>query len=102
MGNENKTPFAQQAATGSWVSFIIIIVMLAVGRKAMPVVILDLTAIIFAIAGIVAGIIALFGIHKYGAKKILAPALIGIILNGFLVLIWIMNFMQVLTMVKRG
>lgn len=44
------------------------------------------TALLLVIAGSILGIVALFGIFRHGRKGILAPAIIGIILNGLLVL----------------
>lgn len=40
------------------------------------------------ILGLVFGIVALATIRKYGRKSILVPALVGVAINGFLVLIF--------------
>jgi len=45
------------------------------------------------IVGLAFGIIALFGISQHGSKGILAPAIVGIIINGLLLLIFVTNFM---------
>ena len=102
MEEQNKTPFSQQAAKGSWVSFVAVTVILLIGKQSGSAVILDIAAIILAVMGIIAGIIALFGIRKHGVKKILAPALVGITLNGFLAFIWVMNFMRAFTAARHG
>ena len=41
-----------------------------------------LICLLFIFTGLSLGIIALFGIPKYGRKKILVPAILGIITNG--------------------
>ena len=102
MESESKAPFAQQAAKGSWASFIVVVLMLGIGRSSGSAAILDMAGIILAVMGIMAGIIALCGIRKHGVKKILAPALVGIVLNGFLVFIWVVNFMRAYTAARHG
>ncbi len=56
-------------------------------------VIIELVALLLIVVGLIFGIIALFGISKHGTKGILAPAIVGIIINGLLLLIFVMNFM---------
>ena len=47
------------------------------------------------VAGICLGIAALFSIRRHDRKGILAPALVGLILNGLLLFIFITNFLAV-------
>ena len=65
-------------------------------------VILELVALLLIIGGLVLGIVALFGIRKHGAKGILAPALVGIVINGLLLLIFITNFLAARARAQRG
>ena len=86
---KDKTPFAQRAAKDSWILFFIILIMTTLfGISAIT----DILGILLAVSGIVLGIVSMFGISKYGKKKILLPALIGIILNGLLFFIWVSNY----------
>jgi len=55
--------------------------------------IVELVALAFILLGLAFGIIGLFGIRKHGAKGILAPALVGITINGLLIFIFITNFL---------
>jgi len=45
-------------------------------------------------AGFIFGIIAIFGVRKHGAKGILAPASIGLLINGLLLFIFFTNFLS--------
>jgi hypothetical protein len=85
--------FAHQAAKLSWVCPIIIFLLLVAGKQVSSPVILDLIALLLIVVGLLFGVIALFGISKHGTKGILAPAIVGIIINGLLLLIFVMNFM---------
>jgi hypothetical protein len=49
--------------------------------------------LLFAIGGVVVGLVALAGVRRYGRKRILAPALIGVGVSGLIVLIWVTNFL---------
>ena len=40
---------------------------------------------LFIVGGLLFGIVALFGVHKHGKRKILAPALVGVSVNAFLI-----------------
>jgi hypothetical protein len=86
------TPFAFQAAKGSWASSVIVFFLLVLSSTGAKV-ILELIALLLILAGLSLGIIALFGIRKHGAKGILAPALVGIIINGLLFFIFATNFL---------
>jgi len=85
-------PFAFQAAKGSWASSVIVFFLLVFSSTGAKV-ILELIALLLILAGLSLGIIALFGIRKHGAKGILAPALVGIIINGLLLFIFANNFL---------
>jgi len=63
------------------------------GKQVSSPVILDFVALALIVVGLIFGIIALFGISRHGSKGILAPAVIGIIINGLLVFIFVTNFM---------
>jgi hypothetical protein len=87
------TSFSHQAAKLSWACPIIIFVLLMFSRQIGARVIIELVALLLIFVGLIFGIIALFGISKHGTKGILAPAIVGIIINGLLLLIFVMNFM---------
>ena len=87
------TSFSHQAAKLSWVCPIIIFVLLMFSRQIGARVIIELVALLLIVVGLIFGIVALFGISKHGTKSILAPAIVGIIINGLLLLIFVMNFM---------
>ncbi len=87
-----ESQFYYQAAKGSWASSIIVFFLLVFSSTGAKV-ILELIALLLILAGLSLGIIALFGIRKHGTKNILAPALVGIIINGLLLFIFINNFL---------
>ena len=85
---EEKTPFAVQAAKASWAAPLLTI---AIGFGAKTVsadpetgrtimLIAGLISILLVLAGLVLGVVALFGIPKHGMKGILLPSIIGIAL----------------------
>ena len=81
----DTNPFAPQAAKASWVSFLFAYGFAYFARgftDPLTKPIFALGVALFMVIGFVLGIIALFGIRKYGTKGILIPALVGIILNG--------------------
>jgi uncharacterized membrane protein YeaQ/YmgE (transglycosylase-associated protein family) len=86
------TSFAHQAAKLSWACPIIVFLLLMFGRQVSSPVILDLIALLLIVVGLIFGVIALFGISKHGRKGILAPAIVGIIINGLLLFIFVTNF----------
>ncbi len=55
--------------------------------------VIELVAFLLMVVGFALGVIALFGIRKYGAKQILAPALLGMLIHGLLLSIFIPNFL---------
>ena len=87
------TAFAHQAAKLSWACPIVVFVLVAFGGQVGARVIIELIALLLIVVGLIFGVIALFGISKHGTKGILAPAIVGIIINGLLLLIFVMNFM---------
>ena len=87
-----NTTFAHQAAKLSWVCPIIAFILVAFGGQVGARVIIELTALLLIIVGLAFGIIALFGISRHGSKGILAPAIVGIIINGLFLLIFVTNF----------
>lgn len=98
IGGENQplptaeSQFHYQAAKGSWASSVIVFFLLVFSSTGAKV-LLELIALLLILAGLSLGIIALFGIHKHGKNGILAPALVGIIINGLLLFIFINNFL---------
>jgi hypothetical protein len=84
--------FAHQAARASWLGPILIFLLFAFAHQVAARVLLELIALVLIVAGISLGVAALFGIRKHGRKGILAPALVGIALNGLLLSIFITNF----------
>ena len=96
--NEN-TPFARQAAKASWLAPFIAIVMgffgnaLANSNPDGPSsrtvsLVVGALALIIVLAGLILGVLALFGIKKHGARGILVPAIVGIVLSsGYLYLL---------------
>jgi hypothetical protein len=91
--SEPSTAFPHQAAKASWVCAVIVFLLVAFGGRTGAKAILELVALVIMAIGSLLGIVALFGIPKHGAKGILAPALVGIILNGLLIFIFVTNFM---------
>ncbi len=88
--------FPCQAANASWASSVIVFFLLifsSVGAR----LVLELIALLLIFAGIGLGVAALFGIRKYGPKNIFAPALVGIVINGLLLFIFITNFLAAKT-----
>ena len=81
--------FSKQAAKASWIIPLLALGMMAIGNSAMkssgssigPLILGGVVILLF-IAGIILGVISLYGIKKYGKKGLLAPAIIGILLNG--------------------
>jgi hypothetical protein len=96
------TSFAHQAAKTSWASALILILVLAVGRRVASPVLVDLLALGLIAIGFLSGLIALFGIPRHGAKGILAPAAIGLIINGLLLFIFFTNFYAARARAQRG
>jgi hypothetical protein len=98
---EQKTnAFAHQAAKGSWIICVVVLLLNGFGKRMVGLgVVLDLIALLGIVAGLVLGVVALFGIRKYGTKGILANALVGIVISGLFLLIFVTNFLAAL---RRG
>jgi hypothetical protein len=89
--------FAHQAAKASWASAVIIFGLAAFGGAAQREfvgarVLIELVALFLMVVGLALGVVAWFGIRKHGTRGILAPAVVGIILNGLLLFIFVTNF----------
>ncbi len=91
---QKPNAFAHQAAKGSWIICVIVLLLNGFGKRVIGLgVVLDLVAFAGIVAGLALGVIALFGIRKYGTKGILASALVGIVINGLFLLIFVTNFL---------
>ena len=88
-----KTSFSHQAAKLSWVCPIIVFLLMMFGRQAGARVIIELVALLLIVVGFAFGVVALFGIRTHGKSGILAPAIVGIIINGLLLFIFVTNFL---------
>jgi hypothetical protein len=88
-----NTGFAYQAAKLSWVCPVIVLVLVPVGGRLGARVIIESVALLLIVTGLIFGLIALASISKHGTKGIFAPAIVGLILNGFLLFIFVTNFM---------
>jgi hypothetical protein len=90
--NPERANKFQQMALGSWLAPIIAIVinvMLIMSQGSKPTGANPAQMVIgplFILGGLALGIVALFGIRNHGAKRILAPAIVGISLNIFLII----------------
>ncbi|HZO85288.1 MAG TPA: hypothetical protein VFC26_08755 [Verrucomicrobiae bacterium] len=96
------TSFAHQAAKASWASALILILVLAFGRQVASPVIIDLLALLLIGLGFLSGLIALFGIPKHGAKGILGPATVSLLINGLLLFIFFTNFFAARARARSG
>jgi hypothetical protein len=56
-------------------------------------VIIELVSLLLMVVGFMFGVVALFGIRTHGKSGILAPAIVGIIINGLLLFIFVTNFL---------
>ena len=63
------------------------------GNRSGAKLIVELVALLLMVVGLLLGIIALLGIPRHGIKGILAPALVGIAINGLFLSIFVTNFM---------
>lgn len=92
---QKSDSFPRQAAKASWMIFILIIFISIFGHKVMMLkVIMELLIMLLSVTATILGIIALCNIPKYGTKNILFPAIIGLVLNGFLIFIFITNLVS--------
>lgn len=90
---QKTTSFSHQAAKLSWVCPIAMWGISIFSHGIGSPVVKDLLALVLILVGLIFGIVALFGIPKQGMKGIVAPALVGIIINGLLLSIFVTNFM---------
>src|ERR1051325_7071803 len=87
-----KTTF-HQAAKLSWVCPILVFVLLMFSRQIGARVIIELVSLLLIVVGFAFGVFALFGIRTHGKSGILAPAIIGIIINVLFLFIFVTNFL---------
>src|SRR6476620_6791187 len=98
---DEKPPFAVQAAKASWLAPLIAIGLSIVGNIVLTSdpktdeatirtgkIVIGFSAFAIVIVGLVFGVLALLGIKRHGAKGILVPAFVGILLSsGYLYLV---------------
>jgi hypothetical protein len=89
----NASPQTTAFAHLSWACPIVAFLLVVFGRQLGVRVIIGPVGLLLIVAGLIFGVVALFGVSKHGTKGILAPAIVGIILNGLLLLIFVANFM---------
>jgi hypothetical protein len=102
---DNPTPtatrsFSRHAAMLSWVCPVISVIILIlvifsghmVARRIIPFIVMF--ALLLIAVGFIFGVLALFGISMHGTKGILAPAIVGIIINGSLILFFVMIYLS--------
>jgi hypothetical protein len=89
----NETGFPHQAARGSWICALLIVVLIIAGGRIGSRLVVELLAFGMMCLGALLGAIALFGIPKYGCRGILGQAIAGLILNGLLLSIFATNFL---------
>ena len=92
-GKIKQRPWPVYVATGSCILALIHLVMPIVWPlRDIPFSYIILT-LLLSLFGVLGAIIALFSIPRYGYKGILLKALLGLFLNGFLLLLWAGNFL---------
>ena len=84
---------AHQAARGSWHSVVIVFVLGVFGGAVRAKVAFEIISFFVMVVGLALGIVALLGFRKNGRKGILAPAIIGVVLNALLLFIFVTNFL---------
>jgi general stress protein CsbA len=100
---QKPTSFGHQAAKASWVTVILVFVLVAFsGKTGSTRVFIELFALLLVVLGLVLGFFALFQFRRHRAKGILAPATIGIIINGLLLFIFVTNFLAGRARAQRG
>src|SRR5262245_24897494 len=78
-GLKPSLTWAQSAARASWMSTVLSFVIMAMAGRHSPL-LAGLLVMLFTLFGFGAGVAALIGRH--GQEKVLAPALVGLALNG--------------------
>jgi hypothetical protein len=96
------TSFSQQAAKLSWVCPLLIVVLLMFSRQAGAQAIIELVSLLLMVVGLVFGVVALFGIRTRGKSGILAPAIVGLVINSLLLSIFVTNFMAARARAQRA
>lgn len=96
--DNNSVSFSIKAANYSW-QLAIFAVILAVLSKQVKgaLVLIEIISLIAIVLGVIFGIIGLSGIFRNKSKKALFPSLVGLIINGLLLLIFMNNFMAAYT-----
>ncbi len=85
--------FAHQAARGSWICPLLLVVLIIVGGRTGQRLIIEFIAFGMMCVGVLLAIVAFFGIPKYGVKRILGQAIAGLVLNGLFLFIFVTNFL---------
>jgi hypothetical protein len=85
---------SHQAVKASWVCAALVFGVTAFGHGIASRMILERVALLFMVAGFLLGVTTLFGISRHGAKGILVPAVVGILMNGLLIFIFATNCMS--------
>jgi len=80
---------------------VLVFALIAFGGRSGAKLVIEFIALAFMVVGLILGVIALFGIRKHGTKQILAPALVGIIIHGLLLSIFITNFLAARAAAQR-
>src|SRR5947209_1169723 len=85
-----KPNFGMQAAKASWVAPIIAVALnfLTNGAGPQARAVSGFVSLGLYIVGLILGIVALAGVRKYGRKGVLVPAIVGVCINGALVLLF--------------
>lgn len=88
-----KKDCIQNIARASWiVPVIAIFVPSFVRGMAQPVrVVTDLVTLLLCVLAVISAVYAMLQIRSLGKKKILLPALVGLVMNGLLIAIWVSN-----------
>lgn len=86
--------WATVTARCSWVAFLLILGANMVGSVTGLKAIADFIALPTALCGILCGIVSLCALRQFERKGILVPAIVGILLNGLILAIWIPNFIS--------
>ncbi len=84
--------FPYQLARLSWIAGVIAIGLIVFTSHTPVRLVGDIASLLIVCAGFLLSIVTLASIPKYGAKKILLPAIVGIMINGLLLAIAIPNF----------
>ena len=92
-----QTGLPHQAARGSWICPLLIVMVSMVAGRTGSRLIVELFALVLILVGLVLAVIAFSGIRKYGCRGILAQAIAGFLINGLLAAIFVTNFLAART-----